>query len=94
MELDKGYLSKFKKAKDRGPRSRNEWVAEQVWNYFGKQKKGSRLSYPAILGMIRNKGTEVVYQIWNDLRQSDPRNRESLFLWRIGQAKVGWEKKM
>lgn len=79
-------------AKNLGPHTAEQAVADQIWQYFGKKPKSDPLGFPALMGMIGRIGRQAVYEIWNGIRHSDPRNRESLFLHKVGESRIVWKK--
>lgn len=65
--------------------SREQELADQIWNYFGK-----KLPFPRIMKMISGNGYQAVYEIWNEVKNSDAKNHLSLFIWKIKNIKIQW----
>ncbi len=58
-------------------------LADTIYSYFKKQIK-----FAAIMSFIKTKGYQAIYGIWNEVRQSKPKNEVSLFLWKVKDEKV------
>ena len=40
------------------------------------------------MSFIKTKGYRAIYEIWNEVRQSKPKNEASLFLWRVKNERI------
>lgn len=67
--------------------TKEQLLAEDVWNFLGKPKKGYG-SFPSLMSIIKKYGTQWVYECFNETRQADCDDRGKLFMWKIGQAKI------
>ncbi len=67
--------------------TKEQSLADEIYSYFGK-----KLSFGFIMNKILTKGYQFVYEAWNEIRQTNPKNRVSLFLWKIGQTKINFKK--
>jgi len=63
--------------------TKEQELADTIFFYFKKQIK-----FAAIMSFIKTKGYQAIYEIWNDVRQSKPKNEVALFLWKIKNEKV------
>ena len=77
MELTKIKLKK--------PRvyTKEQELADTIFFYFKKQIK-----FAAIMSLIKRKGYQAIYEIWNDVRQSKPKNEAALFLWKVKKEHI------
>jgi len=76
---------KIKNIKLRKPRvyTKEQELADTIFFYFKKQIK-----FAAIMNFIKRKGYQAIYEIWNEVKQSKPKNEASLFLWRVKNERV------
>ncbi len=58
-------------------------LADTIFFYFKKQIK-----FAAIMNFIKTKGYQAIYQIWNEVRQSKPKNEVALFLWKVQKERI------
>jgi hypothetical protein len=81
------YLTRLKeKKKDWVPSTRDQELANQIWEYFGRSKD---LPFGAICGIIKMKKYQPVYEAFNEVRQSkDVKSPVKLFLWKISRIKT------
>jgi len=63
--------------------TKEQELADTIFFYFKKQIK-----FAAIMSFIKTKGYRAIYEIWNEVRQSKPKNEASLFLWRVKNERV------
>ncbi len=63
--------------------TKEQELADTIFFYFGKQIK-----FAAIMSFIKRKGYQAIYQIWNEVRQSKPKNETALFLWKVKNERV------
>lgn len=78
MELNL-YLKKFQKTKSPVKIfSAEQALAEEIWNFFYK-----KLPFPRIMRIIKTHGRQKVYEIFNNIRQSGPKNPVALFVWKF-----------
>jgi len=77
-------LSNYKINKSRVYTKEQE-LADQIYFYFGK-----KIKFPMIMRFIKTKGYQAIYEIWQEVKNSNPLNRESLFLWKVGQSKINY----
>lgn len=83
---DDNYLEILKaRIKKRTPLHREQALAEEIWLFLLKE-----VPFPAILQMIREKGYQAVYEIFNDVRKADFPNKPALFLSLVKKEKVLW----
>lgn len=76
---------KFEKIKLKKPRvyTKDQELADTIYFYFKKQVK-----FAAIMNFIKTKGYRAIYEIWNDVKQSKPKNEVALFLWKVKNEKI------
>jgi len=84
MEIN-NYLKKFESKKKKI--TREQELADRIYTYFGK-----KLSFGLIMKKILTKGYQYTYECWNEVKQSNPKNRLSLFMWKIEQTKIDFRK--
>ena len=60
--------------------TKEQALADEIWRGFGKE-----LRFPLLMALVKRWGVEVVYSVFNDVRQSDARDKARLFLWRFRQ---------
>jgi len=58
--------------------TKEQELADTIFFYFKKQIK-----FAAIMSFIKRKGYQAIYQIWNDVKHSKPKNAVALFLWKV-----------
>mgnify|MGYP001615474754 CR=1 FL=1 len=63
--------------------TREQDLAAQIYEHFYK-----KISFPMLMRTIKTKGHQFVYEIWNDVRQSNARDPIKLFMWMIGKTQV------
>ena len=63
--------------------TKEQLLCEEIWLYFGK-----KLKFSMIMNFIKTKGYQFCYETWNEIKQSNPKNRESLFMYKIGKVKI------
>lgn len=78
MELT-NYLDKFSLSK----KTEEQILAEEIWFYFGKQ-----LPFGRIMAEIQRKGKIYVREVLESIKKDNPKDRLSLFIWKLKQAKV------
>jgi len=76
---------KFDQIKLKKPRvyTKEQELADTIYFYFKKQIK-----FPTLMSFIKGKGYKAIYEIWNEVRQSKPKNEVALFLWKVKNEKV------
>ena len=79
------YLEKFKKP--RKVYTQEQALAEQVWLYFGK-----KLPFPRIMRIIKLKGQQAIYECFNEVKNSDAKDRLALFIYKAKEHKIIWQK--
>lgn len=85
--ITKNYLTKFNNKKRK--MTKEQELADQIYTYFGKE-----LKFGFIIRVIKMKGYQFIFECWNDVKQSNPKNAVSLFMWKIGQVKINFENKV
>lgn len=63
--------------------TKEQELADTIFFYFKKQIK-----FAAIMSFIKTKGYQAIYEIWNDVKHSKPKNEVALFLWKVKNEKV------
>ena len=61
-------------------------LANQIYDYFNKE-----LKFGFIMNKIKTKGYQFIYEIWNEVKQSNPKKAISLFMWKIGNTKINFK---
>lgn len=85
MEINKEKIIRRLKTK----KSNKELVlADEIYRYFDK-----KLPFPRIMRMIKEKGWQAIYEVFNELRKTDARNKLSLFIWIVKNIKIKWDDK-
>lgn len=69
-------LSPFKLKKTRAFTAEQD-TAGQIYEYFGRS-----LSFPRIMRLIKTIGRQKIYDIWNEIKQSDCKDSLKLFIWK------------
>ena len=65
--------------------TKEQELADQIYSYFGKQ-----LKFGLIMNFIKQKGFQFMYEVYNEIKHSNPKNREALFMWKVGQVKINF----
>ncbi len=76
-------ISKNYKLKKPKIHTKEQSLCNDIWEYFGK-----KLPFSRIMRIIKEKGTQATYEIWNNIKQSNPKDRLSLFIWKVKQEKI------
>lgn len=63
--------------------NRDQALANDIWLWLGKQ-----LPFVRIMKMIKDKGNQAIYMIYNDIKQFKPNNRLSLFIWKVNNEEI------
>ena len=63
--------------------TKEQELADTIFFHFKKQIK-----FPAIMNFIKTKGYQAIYEIWNEVRQSKPKNEVALFLWKVKKERI------
>jgi hypothetical protein len=63
--------------------TKEQELADQIFFYFKKEIK-----FATIMRFIKTKGYKAIYEIWNEVRHSKPKNAVSLFLWKVKNEKI------
>ena len=63
--------------------TKNQELADQIYLYFEK-----RLKFPRIMAIIKQKGYQAIYEIFNEVKHSDAENKISLFIWKVKKEKI------
>lgn len=80
------YMDRFK-VTTRRPATKEQLLADDIWNYFYK-----KLPFPRIMRMIKEKGDQAIYEVWNEVKQSDCKDPLALFIWKTKKNKTIWQK--
>ena len=73
------------KSKKTGASTKNHDLINQVYLYFDK-----KIPYKQLLGLIKYKGYQGVYEAFNSVKHSDFINPPALFLSKLKMQKVQW----
>ena len=76
-------ISKEYKLKKSRIYTREQSLCEEIWLWINK-----KLPFSRIMRIIKEKGITATYMIYNEIKQSNPRNRLSLFIWKVKNEKV------
>jgi hypothetical protein len=68
--------------------TKEQELADSIYFYFKKE-----LKFPTIMSFIKRKGYQAIYEIWNEVRQSKPKNRTALFLWKVKNERIIYKKR-
>lgn len=82
------YLKSLKKKAEEQKKifSKENFLADEIWNFFKQE-----IAFPRIMKIIKEKGYQAVYQIFNEVRRSKSKNPPALFLWKIKKEKIIWK---
>ena len=69
--------------------TKEQSLASDIYSYFGK-----KLKFGFIMNKIKTKGYQFIFEVWNEIKKSNPKNRESLFMWKIGNTKINFKDKI
>lgn len=67
--------------------TKEQELADRIFFYFEKEIK-----FPTIMRFIKTKGYQAIYEIWNEVRHSKPKNKLSLFLWKVKNERIIYKK--
>lgn len=84
--LEKKRREVVREKNNRRPATKEQFLADQIWTHLGKH-----VAFPRIMRIIKEKGYQAVYEIFNEVRSSNPRNRASLFLWKAKNERIVWK---
>lgn len=76
------YLKKFiieRKYKS----SKEKELAKEIYRFFGK-----KLNFGLIMNLIKTKGYKAIYEIFNDVKNSDAQNLIAFFFYKIKNEKI------
>lgn len=68
--------------------TKEQELADRIFFYFGKE-----ITFPTIMRFIKTKGYQAIYEIWNEVKHSKPKNKLSLFLWKVKNERIVYCKK-
>jgi len=63
--------------------TKEQELADTIYFYFKKQIK-----FAAIMSFIKRKGYQAIYEIWNEVKHSKPKNELALFLWKVKNESI------
>ncbi len=63
--------------------TKEQELADTIFFYFKKEIK-----FPTIMSFIKGKGYQAIYEIWNEIKHSKPKNEVALFLWKIKNERI------
>lgn len=63
--------------------TKDQELADTIYFYFKKQ-----IGFPTLMSFIKNKGYQAIYQIWNEVKHSKPKNEVALFLWKVKNERI------
>lgn len=87
---DKDFKSIFKKRAVEYNKiySKEQALADEIWKFFKKE-----LTFARIMKIIKEKGYQATYIIYNEIKKSKPKKPVALFLWKIKNEKIIWKEK-
>ncbi|MBI2591586.1 MAG: hypothetical protein HYW34_02830 [Candidatus Brennerbacteria bacterium] len=68
--------------------SKEQALADEIWKFFNKE-----LAFGRIMKLIQEKGYQATYTIYNEIKKSKPKKAVALFLWKVKNEKIIWNKK-
>ncbi len=79
------YMEIPKKLKLKKPRvyTKEQELADEIFSYFKKE-----IEFATIMSFIKRKGYQAIYNIWNEVRHSKPKNAAALFLWKVKNERI------
>ena len=66
--------------------TKEQSLADEIFTYFSK-----KLKFSMIMRFIKQKGYRAIFEAWQEVKNSEPINRESLFLWKVAQNKIQYK---
>lgn len=72
------YLAKLTKKTKTKIFTRDQALAEEIWNWAGK-----RIPFGQLMSVITRKGNQKVSEIWSGVKQDKVDDPISIFLWRL-----------
>lgn len=66
--------------------SKEQALADEIWKFFKKE-----LAFARIMKIIKEKGHQATYIIYNEIKKSKPKNGVALFLWKVKNEKIKWQ---
>lgn len=88
LKLDSNF-SKIKKEDLRLPKrnknlhSKTHLLADEVSQFFNERKK-----FAMYLGIIKRAGFDKAYQAFQEIKQSDAKEPEKLFMWKMRKTQI------
>lgn len=85
---DQSHLDAIKKRAPEHKKifSKEQALADEIWKFFNKE-----LAFPRIMKIIKDKGYQATYIIYNEVKKTAAKNRVALFLWKIKNEEIKWE---
>lgn len=82
MELNTDYLKKFSQPIKPKVHTKEQALADEIYFHFAK-----RLPFARLMGMIKRRGHQFVYEKFNAVKQADCKDALSLFIWKVEKEK-------
>lgn len=84
MELISNRLSQYKIKSAAKPKifTKEQSLADEIYFHFHK-----RIAFPRLMSMIKRKGYQFTYEVFNLVRHSDCHDPVALFIWKIEKEK-------
>ena len=86
MEIAKNYLERFRPQPTfKVGSSSKQLLLSEIYQYFKPRLKGGEIA-----GLLRDKGETFVRETFEQLKKDNPKDRLSVFLWRLGRVRTKW----
>jgi len=85
IKFDSKFLERSAAVKSR-IFTKEQALAEQVWLYFGK-----RIQFSRIMKMIKDKGHQFIYEVFNEVKNSRADDHLALFVHLVGKQTIEWK---
>ena len=87
MSFREQYLLKFEKTANSKNLTKEQSLAEEIWLYFGKS-----IHFARIMRDIKRKGYQFIFEIFQEVKKSEAKDKKALFIWKIKQCLIIYEK--
>ena len=78
-------LERYSKVKKPKIFTKDMELADQIYSYFNKG-----LKFSLLMGLIKTKGYQFIYECFNETRQAKFPHKLELFLSLVGKTKIQW----
>lgn len=82
--MEKISIEELKKRTAGKKITKEQYLAEEIWRYFNKE-----LSFGRIMAIIKKTGWQSIYEIFQEIKKGDVKNRLSLFIYKVKNKTTG-----